>query len=400
MEARHREQFAADNDTDFAYALPGSARFRVNLFRDRHGVSGVLRQIPTKVLTFEQLALPPILKSFCDIPKGLVLVTGPTGSGKSTTLAAMVDYINKTKKAHVITLEDPIEFVHQSQSCLINQREVGGHTTSFGRALRAALREDPDIVLVGEMRDPETIMLALETANTGHLVFGTLHTNNAISAVDRVVDQFPAYQQSQVRSVMSEVLRGVVAQTLLKKRGGGRVAALEVLVVSVAVANLIREAKTVQLPGIMQTSKALGMSVMNDELYKLIETHKVDMDEAMAAAVDKEDLARRFRTGITLVQDSMTDETFRVASVAPSSPGATAGVARGDVLLELDGRPSKEFTLEEVRQAIRLDGKRNLTFDRGGKRVKLVMELGGRETAIPPSGPTGGAARVAVRRPS
>jgi C-terminal processing protease CtpA/Prc len=200
---------------------------------------------------------------------------------------------------------------------------------------------------------------------------------------------------------MSEVLRGVVAQTLLKKRGGGRVAALEVLVVSVAVANLIREAKTVQLPGIMQTSKALGMSVMNDELYKLIETHKVDMDEAMAAAVDKEDLARRFRTGITLVQDSMTDETFRVASVAPSSPGAAAGVSRGDVLLELDGRPSKEFTLEEVRQAIRLDGKRNLTFDRGGKRVKLVMELGGRETAIPAGGPVGGpAARTPVRRPS
>jgi twitching motility protein PilT len=400
MEARHRDQFAADNDTDFAYTLPGSARFRVNLFRDRHGVSSVLRQIPNKVLTFEQLALPAILKSFCDIPKGLVLVTGPTGSGKSTTLAAMVDYINKTKKVHIVTLEDPIEFVHQSQQSLINQRELGGHTTSFGRALRAALREDPDIVLVGEMRDPETIMLALETANTGHLVFGTLHTNNAVSAVDRVVDQFPAYQQSQVRSVMSEVLRGVVAQALLKKRGGGRVAALEVLVVSVAVANLIREAKTVQLPGIMQTSKALGMSVMNDELYKLIETHKVDMDEAMAAAVDKEDLARRFRTGITLVQDAMTDETFRVASVAPSSPGAAAGVARGDVLLELDGRPSKEFTLEEVRQAIRLDGKRNLTFDRGGKRVKVVMELGGRETAIPPSGPAGGAARVTVRRPS
>jgi Tfp pilus assembly ATPase PilU len=290
--------------------------------------------------------------------------------------------------------------VHQSQSCLINQRELGGHTTSFGRALRAAPREDPDIVLVGEMRDPETIMLALETANTGHLVFGTLHTNNAVSAVDRVVDQFPAYQQSQVRSVMSEVLRGVVAQALLKKRGGGRVAALEVLVVSVAVANLIREAKTVQLPGIMQTSKALGMSVMNDELYRLIETHKVDMDEAMAAAVDKEDLARRFRTGITLVQDAMTDETFRVASVAPSSPGAAAGVSRGDVLLELDGRPSKEYTLEEVRQAIRIDGKRNLTLDRGGKRVKIVMELAGRETAIPPTGPAGAAARATVRRPS
>ena len=401
MEARHKEQFAEDNDTDLAYTLPGSARFRVNVFRDRHGVSAVLRQIPTKILTFEQLSLPGVLKSFCDIPKGLILVTGPTGSGKSTTLAAMIDYINKKKKAHIVTLEDPIEFVHQSQSCLINQREVGGHTKSFGRALRATLREDPDIVLVGEMRDPETIMLALETANTGHLVFGTLHTNNAVSAVDRVVDNFPAYQQSQVRSVLSDVLKGVVAQILVKKRGGGRMAALEVLVVTVAVSNLIRESKTVQLPGIMQTSKALGMSLLNDELARMIETHKVDMDEALAAAVDKEDLARRFRTGITLAQDAMTDETFRVVGVAPSSPGAEAGVSRGDVIIELDGRPSKEFTLEEIRQAIRLDGKRMITLDRGGKRVKVVMELSGREIAIPPSGPAAAAPRAGgARRPS
>jgi twitching motility protein PilT len=399
MEARHRQQFAEDNDTDLAYALPGSARFRVNVFRDRHGVSAVLRQIPTKIMTFEQLSLPPVLKSFCDMPKGLVLVTGPTGSGKSTTLAAMIDYINKTKKAHIVTLEDPIEFVHPSQGCLINQREVGGHTKSFGRALRATLREDPDIVLVGEMRDPETIMLALETANTGHLVFGTLHTNNAVSAVDRVVDNFPAYQQSQVRSVLSDVLKGVVAQTLVKKKGGGRMAALEVLVVTVAVANLIRESKTVQLPGIMQTSKAVGMSLLNDELARMIETHKVDMDEALSAAADKEDLARRFRTGVTLAQDSMADETFRVVGVAPSSPGAQAGISRGDVLLELDGRPSKEFTLEEVRQAIRIDGNRMITVDRGGKRVKVVMELGGREIALPPPGPPGAASRAA-RRPS
>ena len=224
------------------------------------------------------------------MPKGLVLVTGPTGSGKSTTLAAMIDYINETKKRHIITLEDPIEFVHQSQARLINQREVGGHTKSFARALRAALREDPDIVLVGEMRDLETIALALETANTGHLVFATLHTNSAISAVDRIIDQFPADQQAQVRSVLADVLRGVVAQTLVRRIGGGRMAALEVLVVNYAVANLIREGKTVQIPGIMQASKALGMALLNDELGRLVEAKKIEMDEALAASVDKDDL--------------------------------------------------------------------------------------------------------------
>jgi twitching motility protein PilT len=398
MEPRHRQQFAADNDTDLAYALPGSARFRVNVFRDRFGVSAVLRQIPSKIMTFEQLALPSVIKSFCDLPKGLILVTGPTGSGKSTTLAAMIDYINRNKKAHIVTLEDPIEFVHASQGCLINQREVGGHTKSFGRALRATLREDPDIVLVGEMRDPETIMLALETANTGHLVFGTLHTNNAVSAVDRVIDNFPADQQSQVRSVMSDVLKGVVAQTLVKKKGGGRMAALEVLVVTVAVANLIREHKTVQLPGIMQTSKALGMSLLNDELTRMIETHKVEMDDALAAAADKEDLVRRFRTGLTLAQDSMTDETFRVVSVVPSSPGALAGFSRGDQVFEIDGRPSKEFTLEEVRQAIRIDGKRNITVVRDGKRLKLVMDLAGR-LDMPAPNAASAAARMPPKRP-
>jgi twitching motility protein PilT len=397
MEERHRKQFSEENDSDFAYALPGSARFRVNIFRDRHGVSAVMRQIPSKILTFEQLALPPIVKGFCDIPKGLVLVTGPTGSGKSTTLAAMVDYINRTKKAHIVTLEDPIEFVHASQGCLINQREVGGHTRSFARALKAALREDPDIVLVGEMRDLETIALALETANTGHLVFATLHTNNAVSAVDRIIDQFPAGQQEQIRSVLSDVLRGVVAQTLLRKKGGGRLAALEILAISPAVANLIREGKTVQLTGVMQINKGMGMQLLNDELAQLIETGKVDMDEAVAAAVDKDDLSRRFRTGITLGQASLADETFRVMSVAPSSPGAQAGMSRGDHVIELDGKPSKEFTLDEMRKAIRLDGKRQVTVNRDGKRFRLVMELGGgRESLMVPV--VGAGARPAPRR--
>jgi twitching motility protein PilT len=398
MEERHRKQFAEENDSDFAYALPGSARFRVNIFRDRHGVSAVMRQIPSKILTFEQLALPAIVKGFCDIPKGLVLVTGPTGSGKSTTLAAMIDYINRTKKAHIVTLEDPIEFVHSSQGCLINQREVGGHTRTFARALKAALREDPDIVLVGEMRDLETIALALETANTGHLVFATLHTNNAISAVDRIIDQFPAGQQEQIRSVLSDVLRGVVAQTLLRKKGGGRLAAMEILAVSPAVANLIREGKTVQLTGVMQINKGMGMQLLNDELATLVETGKVDMDEAMAAAVDKEDLARRFRTGITLGQASMADETFRVMQVTPSSPAAQAGVARGDQLIELDGKSSKEFTLDEMRKAIRLDGRRQVTVNRDGKRMKLVMELGGRDSLIAPG--AAAPARPAPRRPA
>jgi len=228
-------------------------------------------------------------------------------------------------------------------------------------------------------------------------VFGTLHTNNAVSAVDRVIDNFPADQQSQVRSVMSDVLKGVVAQTLVKKKGGGRMAALEVLVVTVAVANLIREHKTVQLPGIMQTSKALGMSLLNDELTRMIETHKVEMDDALAAAADKEDLVRRFRTGVTLAQDSMTDETFRVVRVAPNSPGALAGLSHGDVLIELDGRPAKEFTLEEVRQQIRIDGKRNLTVVRDGKRLKLVMDLAGRLDMPAPG--AAAAARTIPKRP-
>jgi Tfp pilus assembly ATPase PilU len=313
----------------------------------------------------------------------------------------MIDYINRTRKAHIVTLEDPIEFVHPSQGCLINQREVGGHTRSFARALKAALREDPDIVLVGEMRDLETIALALETANTGHLVFATLHTNNAISAVDRIIDQFPAGQQEQIRSVLADVLRGVVAQTLLRKKGGGRLAALEILSVSPAVANLIREGKTVQLTGVMQINKGIGMQLLNDELEQLIQTGKVEMDEAMAAAVDKEDLAKRFRTGITLAQASMADETFRVVNVAANSHGANAGFARGDQVIELDAKPSKEFTLDEMRKAIRLDGKRQVTVLRDGKRVKLVMELtGGRENLMAPAAGAGAKPGVPPRRTS
>lgn len=294
MPQRNRDQFLSDNDTDFAYSLPEVARFRVNVFRDHLGIGAVLRQIPQKILTLEQLGLPQGVQRMCDNPKGLVLVTGPTGSGKSTTLAAMIDYINRSRRTHIITLEDPIEFVHKSQKALVNQREVGPHTLSFARALRAALREDPDIVLVGELRDQETIQLALETANTGHLVFGTLHTSTAISTVDRIIDVFPHEQQSQIRAVVSEVLKGVVAQTLLRRKGGGRVAALEVLVGSHAVSNLIREGKNHQIFNIMLTSKAQGNMLLNEQLEKLVNDGKVDFDEAIMKSLDKNDFAKRF----------------------------------------------------------------------------------------------------------
>ncbi len=293
MDERSTNGFDEDNDVDFAYAIHGVARFRVNVFRDKGGVGSVMRQIPAKILTFEQLNLPPVVARMCDQPKGLVLVTGPTGSGKSTTLAAMVDYINKSRRQHIITLEDPIEFVHQSQLCLVNQREVYAHTKSFARALRAALREDPDIVLVGEMRDLETIQLALETANTGHLVFGTLHTSTAISTVDRIIDVFTPEQQPQVRTVLGETLKGVVAQALCRKIGGGRVAALETMVVSYAMANLIREGKTHQMVSAMTTSKAQGNALLNEALATLVAEGKVEYAEASSKAIDKADLARR-----------------------------------------------------------------------------------------------------------
>jgi twitching motility protein PilT len=372
MDSRHLKEYERDNDVDLGYEVPGLARFRVNVFRDHHGSGAVLRQIPSTVMTFEQLGLPPVLKSFCEIPKGLVLVTGPTGSGKSTTLAAMIDSINRVRKDHIITLEDPIEFVHQSRQCLVNQREVGGHTTSFARALKACLREDPDIVLVGEMRDLETIALALETANTGHLVFATLHTNTAISSIDRIIDQFPGDQQAQVRSVLSDVLRGVVSQTLCRKIGGGRIAALEVLVVNMAAQNLIREHKTVQITSVMQANKAAGNALLNDTLAQLVEEKKVELAEALSKSSDKEDLAKRFRSGIKLFEDQ---GQIKVISVQPSSAGHEAGFQRGDVLLDVDTRPIKELSLEEAKQILRVETKHPITVDRAGKRVKLVLDL-------------------------
>ncbi|OGR66897.1 MAG: type IV pili twitching motility protein PilT [Elusimicrobia bacterium GWC2_61_19] len=287
MPPHNAAQFAELHDTDFAHEITGLARFRVNIFMDRFGMGAVFRQIPMEIVTAEKLGLSKEIIDLCFLSKGLVLVTGPTGSGKSTTLCALVDYINRHRRDHIITIEDPIEFVHSRKNCLINQREVHVHTKSFSQALRAALREDPDIVLVGEMRDLETISIAIETAETGHLVFGTLHTTTAASTVDRIIDQFPADRQSQIRTMLSTSLKGVISQTLCKKIGGGRVAAMEALFVNSAVANLIREGKIYQIPSIQQTGKKQGMTLLNDVLFKLVVDKVVEPEEAYIKAVDK-----------------------------------------------------------------------------------------------------------------
>ncbi len=287
MPERNKEEFAERRDSDFAYDISGLARFRSNIFMDRKGMGAVFRIIPSKMTTAEQLGLSKAIMGLTELSKGLVVVTGPTGSGKSTTLCAMVNHINMSREDHIITIEDPVEFVHENINCLVNQREVHNHTMSFKDAHRAALREDPDIILVGEMRDLETISIAIETAETGHLVFGTLHTTTAVSTVDRIIDQFPADRQQQVRVMLSESLKGVVAQTLLPKKGGGRVAALEVLIVTPAISNLIREGKTFQIASAMQTGKAQGMVMLNDALFDLVQKGMVEPRDAYLKAVEK-----------------------------------------------------------------------------------------------------------------
>ncbi|HYO58206.1 type IV pilus twitching motility protein PilT [Archangium sp.] len=283
---KNKKQWEEMRDTDFAHETE-RARFRVNVFEDRKGIGSVMRQIPTKIMSAEDMGLSKHILDLCYLSKGLVLVTGPTGSGKSTTLAAMIDYINRNREDHIITIEDPIEFVHPNKKCLVNQREVHVHTQGFKNALRAALREDPDIVLVGEMRDLETIAIAIETAETGHLVFGTLHTNTAPSTVDRIIDQFPADRQEQIRMMLSESLKGVISQMLVKKIGGGRVPAQEVLLCTSSVANLIREGKTFQIPSIMQTSRGIGMSTLNDALLDLVKKKLCEPNDAYIKAIAK-----------------------------------------------------------------------------------------------------------------
>lgn len=300
---RNKDEWEEIFDTDFAHETP-EARFRVNVFADRMGIGAVLRQIPTKIMTAEEMGLSPAILDLCNLSKGLVLVTGPTGSGKSTTLAAMVDYINRNRSDHIITIEDPVEFVHPNKRCLVNQREVGVHTSSFKHALRAALREDPDIVLVGELRDLETIAIAIETAETGHLVFGTLHTNTAPSTVDRIIDQFPPDRQEQIRMMLADSLKGVIAQTLCKRIGGGRAAALEVLIATSAVSNLIREGKTFQIPSMMQTGRAHGMVILNDSLLDLVKRGVVEPAEAYKKAVAKAEFKSLLeRNGFKIVAD-------------------------------------------------------------------------------------------------
>jgi len=271
-----RQIFQAEHEIDFACEVPGKGRFRVNVFVQSRGPGAVLRTIPTVIPTLESLNLPPVLKELCTRERGLVLVTGPTGSGKSTTLAAMVDLVNQTWDAHILTVEDPIEFVHPPKRCLVNQREVGPHTRSFSNALRSALREDPDVILVGELRDLDTMSLALTAAETGHLVFGTLHTSSAPKTIDRIIDVFPAGQQNQVRTMLSESLEAVIAQTLVKKKGGGRIAACEILIGAPAVRNLIREGKLHQIPSMMQTSQRIGMQTLDIALADLVKRGLID----------------------------------------------------------------------------------------------------------------------------
>ncbi|QBR84591.1 type IV pilus twitching motility protein PilT [Legionella israelensis] len=287
MNDKQRKEYEENFETDFSFEITNLARFRVNAFTQGRGAGAVFRTIPSDILSMEDLNLPPVFTEIASFPKGLVLVTGPTGSGKSTTLAAVIDYINRNRYDHILTVEDPIEFVHESKKCLVNQREVHRDTLSFNAALRSALREDPDIILVGELRDLETIRLAMTAAETGHLVFGTLHTNSATKTINRIIDVFPGEEKAMIRSMLSESLQAVIAQTLLKKVGGGRVAALEIMLCTSAIRNLIREDKVAQMYSSIQTGQAKGMQTLDQHLKQLVNEHLITAQTARDLAIDK-----------------------------------------------------------------------------------------------------------------
>ncbi|HEX2781289.1 MAG TPA: type IV pilus twitching motility protein PilT [Gemmatimonadaceae bacterium] len=324
MPDRNRGEYGDLWDTDYAYEIEGVARFRANAARERKGAAAVFRTIPAQVVTVEQMGVTPEVQQLCYLTKGLVLVTGPTGSGKSTTLCSLIDLVNRSRNDHVITIEDPIEFVHPNKNCIITQRQVGVHTKSFKSALRAALREDPDIILVGELRDLETVAIAIETAETGHLVFGTLHTTTAAGTVDRIIDQFPADRQEQIRVMLADSLKGVISQTLCKKIGGGRVAAREILLTIPAISNLIRESKVFQINSVLQTSRKLGMITLNDALIDLVDGKLVEPKEAYMKAIDKPNFANMLRQRNHDVSFLDIGQEDAGAKAAPK-PAAAAG---------------------------------------------------------------------------
>jgi len=319
-----KKRFEMDDELDFSFGIQNLARFRGNCFKQRGCVSMVIRQIPFSIKTFEDLGLPPVIAKMAEKPRGLVLVTGPTGSGKSTTLAAMIDKINRERKGHIITVEDPIEFIHRHQGCIVNQREVGTDTKSFGNALKYALREDPDVVLIGELRDQETIAAALTIAETGHLAFATLHTNSATEAVNRIIDVFPAHQQEQVRTQLRFVLEGIVTQTLLPRaKGKGRVMAAEILVMTPAIRALIKDAKIEQIPGMMQAGKKYGMQTLNDALYNLYMSREVTLEECLRVSSEPTELLRM--TGQQMPDDEGGGGVKAGPMGGMQRPGATAG---------------------------------------------------------------------------
>ena len=339
MPERNRKEWEATNDTDFAYEMPGLARFRTNIYRDLRGPALCQRLIPLNIMTVDDLGLSPQVRALAMMPKGIVLFTGPTGCGKTTTLAAVLRYANERRKDHIVTIEDPVEFVHENIGCIVSHRQTGMHTESFKRALRAALREDPDIIMVGEMRDLETTALAIECAETGHLVFASVHTTTASSTVDRIIDQFPPDRQEQIRVMLANTLKCVITQSLCRRKGKGRVAAFEILYIHSAVANLIRERKTFQLPSVIQTGKRYGMITMNESLMNLVEKDTITLDEAYSKSVDKQDMNERVnRWLLARVQskDITIEDALRQSFFKPDMVEKLTKAGHGKVVSKLD----------------------------------------------------------------